>query len=231
MELANDFQARGTPHFFINGVRLSGAQPFEKFKETIDEQLAKAKAAGRARRAAGEGLRGDHEGRQRAPAAREEGSRRTGRVEPVQGRRERQGRRSRSSRSSSARSASASSPTMDEIEKEYGNKVKIVWRNLPLPFHKDAPLAAEACAGSFKQKGNAGFWKYPRQAVRGSGAGPHALSAEPREDRDRDRPRHGQVQGRARLRTSTRPRSTPIRRSATTPASAARRRSSSTATS
>lgn len=44
VELANDFQARGTPHFFINGVRLSGAQPFEKFKELIDEQLARAKA-------------------------------------------------------------------------------------------------------------------------------------------------------------------------------------------
>src|SRR6185503_11433010 len=32
MELAMDLQARGTPHFFINGVRLSGAQPFESFK-------------------------------------------------------------------------------------------------------------------------------------------------------------------------------------------------------
>src|SRR6185503_14658673 len=44
MELAMDLQARGTPHFFINGVRLSGAQPFESFKQKIDEQLAKAKA-------------------------------------------------------------------------------------------------------------------------------------------------------------------------------------------
>lgn len=29
----------GTPAFFINGRRLSGAQPFEKFKEVIDEEL------------------------------------------------------------------------------------------------------------------------------------------------------------------------------------------------
>jgi protein-disulfide isomerase len=30
----------GTPAFFINGRMLSGAQPFEKFKEIIDEELA-----------------------------------------------------------------------------------------------------------------------------------------------------------------------------------------------
>jgi protein-disulfide isomerase len=34
----------GTPAFFINGRMLSGAQPFEKFKEVIDEELATAKA-------------------------------------------------------------------------------------------------------------------------------------------------------------------------------------------
>jgi protein-disulfide isomerase len=33
----------GTPAFFVNGVMLSGALPFESFKSTIDEQLAKAK--------------------------------------------------------------------------------------------------------------------------------------------------------------------------------------------
>jgi protein-disulfide isomerase len=32
---------RGTPAFFINGRMISGAQPFEKFKEIIDEELAR----------------------------------------------------------------------------------------------------------------------------------------------------------------------------------------------
>jgi protein-disulfide isomerase len=36
----------GTPAFFINGRMLSGAQPFEKFKEVIDDELA-AKGAGK----------------------------------------------------------------------------------------------------------------------------------------------------------------------------------------
>ena len=38
--------ARGTPGFFINGELFSGAQPFERFKEVIDKQLAKANEAG-----------------------------------------------------------------------------------------------------------------------------------------------------------------------------------------
>jgi len=33
----------GTPAFFVNGRMLSGAQPFEKFKEVIDEELAAGK--------------------------------------------------------------------------------------------------------------------------------------------------------------------------------------------
>ncbi len=32
----------GTPAFFINGRMISGAQPFEKFKEIIDEELARS---------------------------------------------------------------------------------------------------------------------------------------------------------------------------------------------
>lgn len=35
----------GTPAFFINGRMLSGAQPFERFKEVIDEELAASSAA------------------------------------------------------------------------------------------------------------------------------------------------------------------------------------------
>jgi len=38
----SDVGVSGTPAFFINGHMLSGAQPFEKFKEVIDAELAKA---------------------------------------------------------------------------------------------------------------------------------------------------------------------------------------------
>ncbi|MCA9603399.1 MAG: DsbA family protein, partial [Myxococcales bacterium] len=40
--LANKIGARGTPHFVINGRKLSGAQPFESFKELIDDELKRA---------------------------------------------------------------------------------------------------------------------------------------------------------------------------------------------
>src|SRR5262249_53095350 len=41
-DLGDDLQASGTPHFFINGRRLVGAQPFEKFQKIIDEEIKHA---------------------------------------------------------------------------------------------------------------------------------------------------------------------------------------------
>jgi protein-disulfide isomerase len=40
MAQGRDLGVEGTPAFFINGRPLSGAQPFEKFQSTIDEELA-----------------------------------------------------------------------------------------------------------------------------------------------------------------------------------------------
>jgi protein-disulfide isomerase len=45
MEDASAVGVRGTPAFFINGRMISGAQPFEKFKEIIDDELAGAGAS------------------------------------------------------------------------------------------------------------------------------------------------------------------------------------------
>lgn len=41
-KLGNSLGASGTPTFFINGRQLVGAQPFEKFKEIIEEEIKKA---------------------------------------------------------------------------------------------------------------------------------------------------------------------------------------------
>ena len=158
VELANDVQARGTPHFFINGVRLSGAQPLEAFKKAIDEQLAKAKglvAKGTPKAKVYDELMKDAKGppppeKKEIPAADAQ--------TPIKG------------------SANAKvtitifsdfqcpfckrvEPTLAEIEKQYGSKVKFAWRHMPLPFHADAPLAGQAAQEAFAQKGNAGFWK------------------------------------------------------------------------
>jgi protein-disulfide isomerase len=42
--LANVVGAQGTPTFFINGRKLTGAQPVGKFEQIIDEELPKARA-------------------------------------------------------------------------------------------------------------------------------------------------------------------------------------------
>jgi protein-disulfide isomerase len=44
MEAGSQVGVSGTPAFFINGRMISGAQPFERFKEIIDAELARAKA-------------------------------------------------------------------------------------------------------------------------------------------------------------------------------------------
>jgi protein-disulfide isomerase len=50
--------------------------------------------------------------------------------------------------------------TLDELVREHGDKVKVVWRHNPLPFHKEAEAAAIAAEEVKKQKGNAGFWAF-----------------------------------------------------------------------
>ena len=42
-KMANGFGATGTPAFFVNGRKVSGAQPYERFKQIIDEEIPKAK--------------------------------------------------------------------------------------------------------------------------------------------------------------------------------------------
>src|SRR5690606_1105512 len=51
-------------------------------------------------------------------------------------------------------------PTIKQILDEYEGQVKVVWRSMPLPFHKEAPLASEAAQEAFVQKGADGFWAY-----------------------------------------------------------------------
>jgi len=158
-ELANDLNAKGTPHFFVNGFRLSGAQPFEKFQEVIDAQLSKARAL------VARGIAKDKvydeimkEGKAPPPPEKKNVAAPT-KDNPVKG------------------PANAKvtiqifsdfqcpfckrvEPTLKQVADEFKDKVKFVWRNMPLPFHQDAPLASEAAMEVFAQKGSAGFWKY-----------------------------------------------------------------------
>ncbi len=158
MDLASDLEARGTPAFFINGRKLSGAQPFENFKKLIDEQLGVAKAVvakGVAKSKVYDEIM--KEGKEPPPPEKKV-------VPPPD--------------ADSPWKGTANAkvvitifsdfqcpfckrvePTLTELEKAFPGKLKFVWRDAPLPFHQDAPLAAQAAREAYTQKGNAGFWK------------------------------------------------------------------------
>ncbi len=157
-DVAQDFNARGTPHFFINGRRLSGAQPFEKFVELIDEQLDKAQsmvASGTPRANVYAELMATAE-EPTAPEKRTVES--PTKDHPWRGARHPKVVVQLFSDLECPYSARVA-PTLDLLLQRHKD-VRIVWRNMPLPFHKNATLAAEAAHEVFVQQGNNGFWKY-----------------------------------------------------------------------
>ena len=157
LELGSKLGVRGTPAFFVNGRRLVGAQPFEKFKAIIDDEIkkfddAKGKVAAKDYYdSIMKDAKGPPEPEKKDVKAPPPGSPWKGGANakvviqewsdfqcPFCGRVE---------------------PALAEIQKNYGDKVKIVWRDKPLPMHSDAPLAAQAAREALKQKGPDGFWK------------------------------------------------------------------------
>ncbi|HEY1955631.1 MAG TPA: thioredoxin domain-containing protein [Polyangiaceae bacterium] len=154
---SEDFQASGTPHFFIDGRRLVGAQPQDKFEAIIDEEIKKAQdllAHGTKPDQIYETLTKDGKG----PAALEKKDVALPQNAPWKG--------NKNAKVVIQEFSDFQCPyckrvedTVAEVMKNYGDKVKFYWRNFPLDFHQDAPLAAEAAVEAFHQKGSDGFWK------------------------------------------------------------------------
>ncbi len=156
-DLADDMQASGTPHFFVNGRRLVGAQPPEKFNAIIDEEIPKAQALlakGTAPGALYDTLIKDGKG---AP----EIEKKTVALAPHAPARGNMNAKVTIQEFSDFQCpyCKRAEDAVNEVMKNYGDKIKFVWRNEPLPMHQDAPLAAQAAMEAYKQKGNDGFWK------------------------------------------------------------------------
>jgi protein-disulfide isomerase len=158
VDLGDDMQANGTPHFFINGKRLVGAQPFDAFKAIIDPELANAKALlakGTPQSGLYDAIIKDGKG---APAP-ERKTIAPNAQAPTRGK--------SSAKVTIVEFADFQCPfckraeddAVSEVKKTYGDKVKFVWRDLPLPFHQNAEPAAEAAREALAEKGQAGFWK------------------------------------------------------------------------
>ena len=179
LDLGKSLGVKGTPTFFVNGVRLVGAQPAGVFRAAIEEALGKAeamvargvraedvyseilrtaappKAVKQAEPAKADG-RGCDEG---CGEDAKQGCEEAGEAEifdvelgdaPIRG--------------------SANAPvtivvftdfecpfcqkaeeTVRAVEKEYGQKVRFAYRSYPLPFHEHARLASKAALAAHRQ--------------------------------------------------------------------------------
>jgi protein-disulfide isomerase len=179
-KLADDLAVAGTPSFFLNGRPLVGAQPIARFKALIDEELklADEKLAAGVPRAA---LYGEltKNGLERAtrPAAR---NRPTGAPTPAP----EQVMRVDLGASPVRGPADALvtivvfsdfqcpfcarvEPTLARVLEEYKGKVRIVWKDLALPFH-DLALPAAIAAREARQQGK--FWEMHAKLFANQGA-------------------------------------------------------------
>ncbi|HEX9295310.1 MAG TPA: thioredoxin domain-containing protein, partial [Polyangiaceae bacterium] len=155
-ELADNVNATGTPHFFINGRRLVGAQPFEKFQAVIDEELKNAQALV-AKGTAPKDVYAEimKNGKEPPPPEKKQVAAPTS-ANPFKG-----GANAKvviqEFSDFQCPFCGRVEPTIKQIHDTYGDKIKFVWRHKPLPMHPDAPLASEATVEAFKQKGSDGF--------------------------------------------------------------------------
>jgi protein-disulfide isomerase len=166
--LASSLGARGTPAFFINGRNLRGAQPLAAFTTVIDEEIAKAKALvakGTPRAKVYEATIAKGEtGPKTAPAAPAPDANKIYDI-PVPKKAPTKGGANakvviQEFSDFQCPFCSRVNPTVAQVVKEYGDKVQFVWRDYPLPFHKDAQPAAQAAREVYAQKGDKAFWAY-----------------------------------------------------------------------
>src|SRR6185369_16195009 len=169
--------ANGTPAFRINGVTVSGAQPFDKFKEVIDAQLAEAQklvasgvkpsdvyvqltnknftaqpdnaaAAGKDKPKAKGDDDEDDKSVWKVPVGAED---------PVLG--------PKDALVTVIEYSDFQCPfckrvedTMKQVVTTYGNDLRVVWKDNPLPFHPRAKPAATLARMAYVKKGDKGFW-------------------------------------------------------------------------
>jgi protein-disulfide isomerase len=168
--------ALGTPTFFVNGRKLAGAQPYERFRELIEEELATARsmvARGTARSAVYDQLMArasDGPAPEPAPTPRPPPSFGDDDADRVYAIPSRLGAPTRGPQGAAVTIEIFSDfqcpfcnrvrPTLDALLRDNPGRVRLVWRNYPLSFHQDAFLAAEAALEAHAQGGDAKFWEY-----------------------------------------------------------------------
>ncbi|WNZ65213.1 thioredoxin domain-containing protein [Myxococcus sp. MxC21-1] len=166
MAAGNALGANGTPTFFINGREFVGAQPFEAFKRVIDEEIGKADkllAAGTKPEELYAKLNAENVANAPTAPAAAPGAPAEPPVQkvdvgnaPVKG-----------DKNAPVTIVAFSDfecpfcsrvvPTLKQLEDQYGGKIKVAFKNQPLPFHANAKLAAAAALAAHEQ---GKFWEY-----------------------------------------------------------------------
>ena len=159
MDLAADFKAAGTPHFFINGLRMSGAQPLSNFVTAVEAQLKVANAlvaAGTPRASVYDEIMKhaqdpDAPERKEIPAPSADNPSRGPLNAPIL---------IHEFADFQCPYCQRVEKTLVELQKAYPNKLRFVWHDYPLSFHEHARPAAIVAREVRAQKGDAGFWKF-----------------------------------------------------------------------
>jgi protein-disulfide isomerase len=164
--LAMQLGATGTPAFFINGKKLTGAQPIDTFKRVIDAELAAAQQVLAAGTPADQVYAKIIANGATAPAPAAPQAAAAPQAPAV--------RKIDVPADAPARGGKAPKvtivawsdfqcpfcsrvvPTLKQVEDTYGENVRVVFRQQPLPFHNNAKLAAEASLAAHEQ---GKFWQ------------------------------------------------------------------------
>ncbi len=167
--LAQAVGAQGTPNFFINGTQVTGAQPFDRFKTIIDQVLARARTIQPRNRVYANMVADPVPGE--APAQPQQPQQRPAEPDPAQVLRVPVGTSPVLGSNNALVTVvvfsdfqcpfcSRVETTLSALRTRYGNDIRFVWKNEPLPFHDKARPAAEAAMEAFAQRSHAGFWTF-----------------------------------------------------------------------
>ncbi|MBL8921757.1 MAG: thioredoxin domain-containing protein [Myxococcaceae bacterium] len=161
--LAMSLGATGTPAFFINGKKLSGAQPIDNFKRIIDAELGRAQEMVKGGTPADQVYARIIEKGVTAPPAAPQPAQPAAPPPPPAVRKIDLPDDSPSRGPKLAKVTivawsdfqcpfcSRVVPTLKQIEDTYAKDVRVMFRHQPLPFHNNAKIAAEASMAAHEQ--------------------------------------------------------------------------------
>lgn len=160
-ELGRKLGVKGTPHFFINGRRLEGAQPVSRFEKLITEKLDQAEKMRDngvpPSRLYAEAVETNYTPEATDTDKDDQPTKRVVEYVPVTDQDPVTGTKTDylvtivEFGNFQCPFCKKASPTVKKLKQNYGDKVRIVWKDNPLPFHKDAKPAARAALAAHLQ--------------------------------------------------------------------------------